>query len=130
MAPFHTQDLLTQKKEKHLQNKFLLVSNSPLMSPLPQLAPIEDVKEVPHRAAANEDYFGREACIETLNEEEIVSLFKKRKATEWMLHNRTEAHNQVTYRNEEVRIKEEMKRYNLSENDYENFLKDQGVVVD
>jgi hypothetical protein len=103
------------------------------MTPLPQLAPTPSQQEEAHehrKAAANEDYFGREACIETLNEEEILSLFKKRKATEWMLHNRTEAHNQEIYRNEETRIKEEMKRYNLSENDYENFLKDEGVVVD
>lgn len=103
------------------------------MPPLPQLAPTPSLREEatePRKAAANEDFFGRDICIETLSEEEVLSLFKKRKATEWMLYNRMEAHNQETYGNEKVRIKEEMKRYNLSENDYENFLKDEGVIVD
>ena len=100
------------------------------MPPLSQRVPTLDKEVIPQRVAANEDYFGREACIETLNAEEILSLFKKRKVNEWMVHNRREAHSQETYKNEEIRIKEEMKRYNLSENDYENFLKDQGVMVD
>lgn len=103
------------------------------MPPIPQLAPISTKKEetnIPRMAAANEDFFGRDACIETLNEEEVLSLFKKRKAVEWMVHNRTDAKNQEIYKNEKVRIQQEMKRYNLSEGDYENFLKDEGVMID
>jgi hypothetical protein len=103
------------------------------MPPLPQRAPDpipQEEKVLPKIHAANEDFFGRDICIETLNEEDTQNLFKKRKAIEWMVHNRTDVASQELYKNEQARIREEMKRYNLSESDYEHFLTDEGIMVD
>ncbi len=106
------------------------------MPPLPQLSPTPSQEEprestpVIAKKAANDDFFEHDICAEALNEEDIITLFKKRRATEWMARNRTNGNNQEIYKNELARIIAEMRRYGISEDIYEKYLVDQGDLVD
>jgi hypothetical protein len=106
------------------------------MSPLPQFNPTPSQKEPTEvtpligRKAANDDFFDHDTCVEALSEEDILTLFKKRKATEWMVHSGTNGNNQEVHKNELARILAEMRRYGISEDTYEKYLVDQGELVD
>lgn len=99
------------------------------MPPLPQLAP--ESSPLLSNEAANEDHFFNDgACVEILSKEDEKKLKEKRQAMTWNAKNRTDGNSQEIYGKELVRIMEEMKRYGITEENYEQFLRDKGVLVD
>lgn len=112
------------------------------MPPLQQRAPAPPQEEPAIDAgAANEDYFIKEskttspietvgdACIETLNPEDILTLFKKRKAVTWLSRNGPEAVKEAN-KNVLVEIMGTMRRYNIKEEDYLEYERGEGEMID
>ena len=94
----------------------------------------------PEVQAANEDLFEPvktsqpietigDTCIETLNQEEVTTLFKKRKAVTWLSRNGPEA---VREANKTVLagIMATMKRYSISEDEYLKYERGEGEMID
>lgn len=91
---------------------------------MPPLAKPEPEARTFNNKAANEDFFEEKTCEQTLSQEDITMLFKKRKATEWMAANRTDGNSQEIYHKELTRILTEQKRYGISEENYEHYLQE------